>query len=41
MVKDKRQGYAVFAIMFVIWLGMSLARHGFESGGNPSSTTAG
>jgi K+-transporting ATPase ATPase A chain len=35
MVKDKRQGRAVFAIMFVIWLGMSLAAMGLESNGNP------
>ncbi len=34
MVKDKRQGYAVFAIMFVIWLGASVAAMAFEGGGN-------
>jgi K+-transporting ATPase ATPase A chain len=35
MVRDKRQGRAVFAIMFVIWAGMSLAAMGLEGNGNP------
>jgi K+-transporting ATPase ATPase A chain len=35
MVRDKRQGRAVFAIMFVIWLGFSLAAMGLETNGNP------
>jgi K+-transporting ATPase ATPase A chain len=35
MVKDKRQGYAVFAVMFVIWLGFSLTAIFLEVGGNP------
>jgi K+-transporting ATPase ATPase A chain len=35
MVKDKRQGYAVFAIMFVIWLVASLLTIFLEVGGNP------
>jgi K+-transporting ATPase ATPase A chain len=35
MVKDKRQGYAVFAVMFVIWLFMTLATVFFEVDGNP------
>ncbi|HMF82570.1 MAG TPA: potassium-transporting ATPase subunit KdpA [Acidimicrobiia bacterium] len=41
MVKDKRQGYAVFAIMFVIWLGASLTAIFLEVGGNPKLDTAG
>jgi potassium-transporting ATPase potassium-binding subunit len=35
MVKDKRQGYAVFSIMFVIWLTASLLTIFLEVGGNP------
>ncbi len=35
MVKDKRQGYAVFAIMFAIWLTASLFTIFLEVGGNP------
>ena len=35
MVKDKRQGYAVFAIMFVLWLAFSLVAIFVEVGGNP------
>jgi K+-transporting ATPase ATPase A chain len=35
MVKDRRQGRAVFAIMFVIWLAMAVAAMGFEANGNP------
>ncbi len=34
MVKDKRQGYAVFAVMFVIWLAASLSAIFLEVGGN-------
>jgi K+-transporting ATPase ATPase A chain len=34
MVKDKRQGYAVFAVMFVIWLAFSLVAIFAEVGGN-------
>jgi K+-transporting ATPase ATPase A chain len=34
MVKDKRQGYAVFTIMFVIWLAASLSVMFLEAGGN-------
>jgi potassium-transporting ATPase potassium-binding subunit len=34
MVKDKRQGYAVFTIMFVIWLAASLSVIFLEVGGN-------
>jgi K+-transporting ATPase ATPase A chain len=35
MVGDRRQGRAVFSVMFAIWLGMSLATMAAESGGNP------
>ena len=34
MVKDKRQGYAVFAVMFTIWLAASLSTIFLEVGGN-------
>jgi potassium-transporting ATPase potassium-binding subunit len=34
MVRRRRQGYAVFAIMFIIWAGMSLLAMGLESHGN-------
>jgi K+-transporting ATPase ATPase A chain len=35
MVKDKRQGRAVFAIMFIVWGGMSLGAMALETNGNP------
>jgi K+-transporting ATPase ATPase A chain len=35
MVGDRRQGRAVFAVMFIVWLVMSLLAMGLESGGNP------
>jgi K+-transporting ATPase ATPase A chain len=35
MVKDKRQGYAVFAIMFLVWFGMSVGIMALEGNGNP------
>jgi potassium-transporting ATPase potassium-binding subunit len=41
MVKDKRQGYAVFSVMFVIWLVASLLTVFLEVGGNPKLDTAG
>jgi K+-transporting ATPase ATPase A chain len=34
MVKDKRQGRAVFAIMFIVWLGMSVGAMALEGNGN-------
>jgi K+-transporting ATPase ATPase A chain len=34
MVEDRRQGRAVFAIMFIVWLGMSLLAMALETGGN-------
>ncbi|HXY93373.1 MAG TPA: potassium-transporting ATPase subunit KdpA [Acidimicrobiia bacterium] len=41
MVKDKRQGYAVFAIMGILWLGAAIALPIIESGGNPRLDTGG
>jgi K+-transporting ATPase ATPase A chain len=41
MVKDRRQGRAVFAVMFIVWLGMSLMAMGLESNGNPRLTDLG
>ena len=41
MVKDKRQGRAVFAVMGVILIGMMLAAAFLEVGGNPRLTSAG
>jgi K+-transporting ATPase ATPase A chain len=35
MVKDKRQGYAVVAVMGVLWLAAAIALPLIESGGNP------
>ena len=35
MVRDRRQGRAVFAIMFIVWFAMSLAAMGLEGNGNP------
>jgi K+-transporting ATPase ATPase A chain len=35
MVGDRRQGRAVFAIMFIVWAAMSLFAMGLESAGNP------
>jgi K+-transporting ATPase ATPase A chain len=41
MVKDKRQGRAVFAIMMVIWLAFTAAALFFEIDGNPRLAEAG
>jgi potassium-transporting ATPase potassium-binding subunit len=41
MVKDKRQGRAVFAIMFIIWLLFTAAALVFEIDGNPRLEQAG
>ncbi len=35
MVKDKRQGRAVFAIMFIVWLGMSVIGDGLRGQRQP------
>jgi K+-transporting ATPase ATPase A chain len=39
MVRDKRQGYAVFAIMFIIWLAASLTTIFLEVNGNSKLDT--
>lgn len=41
MLKDKRQGRAVFAIMMIIWLAFTAAALFFEIDGNPRLTEAG
>ena len=41
MVKDKRQGYAVFAIMVVLWLGVQLRRDRSSSRAATRSSTRG
>jgi K+-transporting ATPase ATPase A chain len=41
MVKDKRQGIAVFSIMFIIWFGFSAAAMALEGNGNPRLEAAG
>ena len=35
LAKNRRQGWAVFAAMFVLWAGASVAAMAFESNGNP------
>lgn len=35
MARDRRQGWVVFAAMFVLWLGSALIAMQFESNGNP------
>jgi K+-transporting ATPase ATPase A chain len=41
MVKDKRQGYAVVAVMGILWVGTTVAAPLIESGGNPRLDTGG
>ena len=41
MVKDKRQGYAVVAVMFTLWIAASVAAVYLEAGGNPKLNTGG
>jgi K+-transporting ATPase ATPase A chain len=41
MVRDRRQGRAVFAVMFVVWLAMSFGAMAFETNGNPRLTELG
>ena len=41
MIRNKRQGYAVFIIMFVLWLGAGLAAVYLEAGGNPRLESGG
>ena len=35
MIKDKRQGYAVVAVMFVVWLAFTAVAVAAEVDGNP------
>ncbi|MFI5047172.1 MAG: potassium-transporting ATPase subunit KdpA [Acidimicrobiia bacterium] len=41
MVKQKRQGYAVVAVMAILWLASAIALPVIESGGNPKLDTGG
>ncbi|MGH9277090.1 MAG: potassium-transporting ATPase subunit KdpA [Acidimicrobiales bacterium] len=41
MVRDRRQGRAVFAVMFIVWFGLCLAAMGMEVNGNPRLTALG
>jgi K+-transporting ATPase ATPase A chain len=41
MARDKKQGWVVFATMFVLWLGMLLIVTPLEARGNPKLTAAG
>jgi K+-transporting ATPase ATPase A chain len=41
MVKDKRQGRAVFAVMFVVWFVLTIGAVLFEVDGNPRLSDAG
>ena len=41
MVKDKRQGWAVFAAMFVLWIAVAGIAIGFETAGNPKLNQVG
>jgi potassium-transporting ATPase potassium-binding subunit len=41
MVRDKRQGYAVFVVMFVVWLGASIGVMVLETNGNPRLSNLG
>jgi len=41
MARDQKQGWVVFATMFVLWLGMLLVISSIEPGGNPHLTAVG
>jgi K+-transporting ATPase ATPase A chain len=41
MVKDKKQGYAVVAVMFSLWIAASVAVVYLEAGGNPKLNAGG
>jgi potassium-transporting ATPase potassium-binding subunit len=41
MVKDKKQGYAVVAVMATLWIAASIAVVYLEAGGNPKLNTGG
>jgi K+-transporting ATPase ATPase A chain len=40
LVKDQRQGWAVFAAMFALWAGSAVVAQMFETGGNPELDAA-
>ncbi|TWD80274.1 K+-transporting ATPase ATPase A chain [Kribbella amoyensis] len=40
LVKDKRQGYAVLAVMSTLWIGFTIAATAFESAGGGTATQA-
>jgi potassium-transporting ATPase potassium-binding subunit len=35
LVKDRKQGWAVFAAMFILWFGAAMIAQGYEANGNP------
>lgn len=35
LAKDRKQGWAIFAAMFILWAGSALVAQGFEANGNP------
>jgi K+-transporting ATPase ATPase A chain len=41
MIKDRRQGYAVVAVMAILWLAAAVALPILETGGNPKLDTGG
>ncbi len=41
LAKDRRQGWAVFAAMFILWIGAALAAMAFEAQGNPAIDASG
>ncbi|MGH8933834.1 MAG: potassium-transporting ATPase subunit KdpA [Egibacteraceae bacterium] len=41
MVRNQRQGWVLFSVMFVLWAGSALFAMGLESAGNPRLTAAG
>ena len=41
MVGNRRQGWVLFAVMFVLWTGSAVAAMGFEAHGNPALTALG
>jgi K+-transporting ATPase ATPase A chain len=41
MAKDQRQGWAVFAAMFILWIASALIAMAFETGGNPELAARG
>jgi potassium-transporting ATPase potassium-binding subunit len=41
LAKDRRQGWAVFAAMFILWFASALIAMAFETGGNPELAARG